>query len=116
MHYMKSGHTGCRGRWLKVALLAVAGVAVAGLVVMALWNWLAPALFGWKEIHFLQALGLLLLSRLLFGGFRGRHPVHHDWRTRMLGRWNEMTPEEREKFRAGMGWCGPGPAGPSSGE
>jgi len=40
-------------------------------VVMALWNWLMPALFGLKTIRFLQALGLLVFSRILFGGFRG---------------------------------------------
>jgi len=44
------------------------------------------------------------LSKILFGGFRGGPP----WRHRMMERWAQMTPEEREKFRAGMrGRCAP---------
>ncbi|MEJ2061285.1 MAG: hypothetical protein P8Y64_12495 [Gammaproteobacteria bacterium] len=86
--------------WFKFVLLALAGIIVASLVVMLLWNWLAPTLFGLPHIHFFQALGLLILTRLLFGGFRGRPGLF--WRRHMEERWNAMTPEEREKFRAGM--------------
>jgi len=47
----------------------------------------------------------MLLGRLLFGGFRG--PRGGPWRDRMMARWEQMTPEEREKFREGMrGRCG----------
>lgn len=97
-------HACCGKSWPKFVLLGLAGVAVAGLVVMGLWNWLAPDLFGWKEIHFLQAIGLLALSRLLFGGFHGRPGMSH-WRTRMEERWEGMSPEEREKFQTGMRSC-----------
>ena len=99
----------CKSRCGRFVVLAVIGVAVAGLVVMALWNWLAPALFGWKSIGYLQALGILVLSRILFGGLRGHcSPAHlHD---RMAARFERMTPEERERFRTGMRskWCGCG--------
>jgi len=44
-------------------------IALGGEVVMQLWNWLLPALFGWREVTFWQALGLLALCRILFGGF-----------------------------------------------
>jgi len=55
-----------------MALLVVVGIAALGWVVMALWNWLIPSLFiGAKEIGYVQAMGLLLLSKILFGGFRG---------------------------------------------
>lgn len=89
-------------RALKFAALAAAAVTVFSFVVMGLWNWLMPALFGLRLIGFWQALGLLILSRILFGGFRGRpgHGMH--WRGRMMARWEQMTPEEREKFRQGM--------------
>lgn len=92
--------------WFKFALLALAGIIVAGLAVMLLWNWLAPALFAWPRIHFLQALGLLILTRLLVGGLRGRPHGHGHWRRHLAERWIEMSPEEREKFLAGMrgGW------------
>ena len=74
---------------------------IGGEVVMHLWNWLLPPLFGWKMLGFWQALGLLLLCRILFGGLGhggpGRHGARH-WR----GRCRNMTPEEREKFRRAM--------------
>ena len=89
-------------------LFAAAAAVVFGFVVMSLWNWLMPSLFGWRLINFWQALGLLVLSRILFGGFRGRPGGHMYWRRRMMERWEQMTPEERQKFREGMRrGCGP---------
>jgi len=89
-------------RRLKFVLFAAAALVVIGFVVMSLWNWLMPSLFGWSMISFWQALGLLVLCRILFGGFRGRPPGHMYWRRRMIERWEQMTPEEREKFREGI--------------
>jgi hypothetical protein len=94
-------------RWLykgaKVALIVIAAIAIFGLVVKGLWNGLMPPIFGWHPITFLQAIGILLLSKILFGGFRGRGGMH--WRHRMGERWDKMSPEEREKFRGGMSRC-----------
>jgi len=94
----------CKGKCWKTGLLVVAGIAVLGWVVMVLWNWLMPPLFsGVSEIGYLQALGVLVLSKILFGGLRG-HGCRGRWRRH---RWEGMTPEEREKFRTGMhGCCG----------
>lgn len=95
-----------RTKWIWMAPLAilamVAFVVIGGEVVMHLWNWLIPALFGWRQITFWQAVGLLALCRILFGshGFRGSHRSR--FRGRMGERWERMTPEEREKFRQGM--------------
>ncbi len=53
---------------------AVAIVALAflfGYVVMLLWNWLLPAIFGLGTITFWQAVGIVILAKLLFGGFGG---------------------------------------------
>jgi hypothetical protein len=92
-----------RKKWLFV--FAPIGIALfmflGGEVVMHLWNWLLPALFGWRLITFWQALGLLVLCRILFGRLGGRGP-HGNWRRRMADRWDSMTPEEREKFREVM--------------
>lgn len=90
-------------RGLKFAAFVVVAVAVVGAVVMSLWNWLMPGLFGWHTIDFWQAVGLLVLSKILLGGFRG-HGGHHrgHWRGRMSERWANMTEEERQKFRDGM--------------
>ncbi|HEU0202015.1 MAG TPA: hypothetical protein VFR86_16480 [Burkholderiaceae bacterium] len=95
-----------RKRWLlyglKFVLLAALAVAVVGAVVMGLWNWLMPELFGWPVIGFWQAVGLLVLSKILLGGLRGGWGYRGHWRARMMERWERMTDEEREQFRAGM--------------
>lgn len=93
---------------LMFALCATAAIAVFGFVVMSLWNWLMPALFGFRLITFWQAMGLLILCKIFFGGFRGRMGSRRHWERRMIDRWERMTPEEREKFRQGMrSRCGP---------
>jgi hypothetical protein len=97
-------------RALKFAPIAVAFVALVGVVVMSLWNWLMPAIFAWPRIGFWQALGLLILSKILLGGFRGHSGPgwQGHWRGRMMERWEKMTPEEREKFRQTLRYrCGP---------
>lgn len=84
-------------------VFATAAVGVFGFVVMTLWNWLMPALFGRTEITFWQALGILVLSRILLGSVRGRPgPGPWLWRRRLMERWAQMTPEERERFRQGI--------------
>ena len=71
-------------------------------VVMELWNGLMPSLFAWQPFSYLQAMRILVLSKILFGGFRGRgRPAWH-WRRPMLERSQRMTPEERETFRQGL--------------
>ncbi|HEY2091177.1 MAG TPA: hypothetical protein VGJ81_04765 [Thermoanaerobaculia bacterium] len=74
-------------------------VAVGGVVVRWLWNWLTPPLFGWHLITFWQAIALLALCRILFGGFGMRGGRHVYGRRRMRDRWREMTPEERQRIR-----------------
>jgi small-conductance mechanosensitive channel len=92
---------------LKFVAIGLLAVTVFSFIVMRLWNWLTPELFGWHVISFWQALGILVLSKILFGGFRGRPGAHLYWRRRMMERWAQMTPEEREKFRQSMrGRCG----------
>jgi hypothetical protein len=87
--------------------IGILAVSLFGFIVMSLWNWLVPAIFGGKLITFWQALGVLVLSRLLFGGF-SRHGGRKRWR--VVDNWNQLTPEEQEKFRAGMRRrCGGGP-------
>ncbi|HUA61897.1 MAG TPA: hypothetical protein VML19_24285 [Verrucomicrobiae bacterium] len=88
-------------RGVKIAVIGILAIGIFGFVVMSLWNWLVPALFGWHTITFWQALGVLVLSRILFGGFHGGRGRGH-WRGRMRARWEQMTPEERERFRQGM--------------
>ncbi len=94
-------------RVLKVAVFATLALTAAGFLVMGLWNVLMPGIFALRAISFWQALGLLLLSKILFGGFRPYRGGGPHWRRRMMERWEQMTPEEREKFKQGMGrGCG----------
>jgi hypothetical protein len=94
-------------RLIWISPLAILGMAlfvfIGGEVVMRLWNWLLPSLFGWRQVTFWQALGILALCRILFGGF-GRHGLSRSFgRRRIAERMAErMTPEERERFRQRM--------------
>jgi hypothetical protein len=112
---------------LFLAPLAILGLvvfaAIGGEIVLQLWNRLLPQIFGWREITFWQALGLLVLCRILFGGsgWHGsslRSNVRRRMEERMAERWERMTPEERERLRHGLrGRCGFGPSpGDSKGE
>src|SRR5580693_8894642 len=62
-------------RWFYMAPLGILAIslfiAIGGESVLLLWNWLLPALFGWHAITFWQALGILALCRILFGGWGG---------------------------------------------
>jgi hypothetical protein len=86
-------------RGLRMFTFAALALALLGYVVMTLWNSVLPAVTGLHAITFVQALGLLVLSRILFGGLRGRGRRGGHWRARMQARWQQMTPEERERFR-----------------
>ncbi len=113
-------------RLIFIAPLAILGmllfIFIGGELVRLLWNWLLPPVFGWRQITFWQALGLLALCRILFGGF-GRHGsgrsnlrrrMEERCERRIEERSQNMTPEERERFRQRMRerWG----FGPSTGE
>ena len=84
--------------------------------VSALWNGLMPAIFGLRTITYWQALGLMVLSWILFGGLRGRGYRGGSWRHHMRRRWERMTPAEREEFMKGLRTrCGGGSESPEPG-
>lgn len=89
-----------KAMFLGKGLVVLAAIAAMGGMVMLLWNAVVPTLFdGARMIDYLHAVGLLVLSRILLGGFRphgGWHERHH-W-----NKWEAMTPEERAQF--GQGW------------
>ena len=93
-------------KWFFIAPLAILGIvlfiAIGGEVVMYLWNWLLPPLLGWRQITFWQAVGILALCRILFGGHGWHGPARSNFRRRMRERCGHMTPEERERFRQGL--------------
>jgi len=90
-----------RRKWFLMIPIGIAAIVLitflGGTVVKLLWNWLLPPLlFGWPELTFWRALGLLALCRILFGGVGGRGGGR--------GRWHHdnWTPEEKARFRARM--------------
>ena len=93
-------------RGLRFLGFAILFVGLAGLAVMTLWNALLPAILGVSAITFWQALGLLVLSRILFGGYGrggwgrgGNGPGRSEWKEKMTERWQRMTPEQREQMK-----------------
>jgi len=83
--------------------VAVLIAAVLGYVVMFLWNWILPGVAHAGKLNYWQALGLLVLCRLLFGNFnKGGHGGHNGFRERARGmraKWDSMNEEERAKFK-----------------
>ena len=89
---------------VRMILFGILFVAVMGLLVTTLWNQLMPGIFGLPVINIWQALGLFLLSRLLFGRFGGGRGWGSRFRKgRFAQGWKNLTPEERARFRSAMG-------------
>lgn len=100
-------------------LFILMGAAMAA-VVMLLWNWLMPAIFNLGVINFWQALGLVLLSKILFGGFSGKRGgccghryggyysggAGHGWKDKFKSKWANMSEEDRKKWeeKCGSKW------------
>src|ERR1700723_4243664 len=95
-------HNMNKKKWIFLAPLAILAIPlfiwIGGELVEHLWNWLLPTLFGWRQITFWQAVGLLALCRILFGGVSGRGFHRSNFRRRMAERRAHMTPEDRERF------------------
>jgi len=100
-----------RGWWIaKFVLLGLVCLALVGFVVMSLWNWLVPELFHGPVITFWQALGLLLLSKILFSSFGGKGHSNHSggsWKYYWRKKLSAMTPDDKERFKQKMKekWC-----------
>ena len=90
-----------RGRFIFIPLAVAAFLSLAGFVVMSLWNALIPVIFHLGVITFWQAIGIFILSKILFGFGKGGHRGGGaPWmKHRMAERFKNMTPEEKEKFK-----------------
>lgn len=91
-------------------LLFIAVFAAAIAIVMLLWNALIPSVIGWSAINYWQAAGLMILCRLLLGGFgrfgrfgRGmhsfkeRHKEFNHWHI-LKDKMKDMSADERREF------------------
>jgi hypothetical protein len=105
------------GKIILMVILGIGAFFAFGYLVMALWNHVMTSIFvSLPMISFCQAIGLLILSKILFGGFRGKWGGRcggcgcgggRGWKSRWENKWSQMTPEEREKFKKGFGGkCG----------
>jgi hypothetical protein len=94
------------GRIIKIVLCVVLFATLFTFIVMSLWNAILPAVLGVKTITFWQALGIIILSKILFSGFGGggggpwKAKARARWRDRMMSKWESMSPEEKERFRS----------------
>lgn len=96
---------------LRIIGMTIAGVAFAavfafifGLLVMVLWNWLMPMLFGLKEINYWQAFGIVILAKLLFAGFAPQRKDHNHFHPRFFDRRSEHEGEKKEDDAMIEGW------------
>lgn len=93
--------------WVKKIIgFVICFAAIAALltyIVMTLWNQVLVVVLHVSAISFWQAAGILLLSKILFGGFhksggwKNKHRA--EWRRQWQDKMREMTPEEREKIK-----------------
>jgi Ca2+/H+ antiporter, TMEM165/GDT1 family len=88
-------------------LIGAALVLALGFVVMYLWNAILPSVLGVKTISFWQAMGIFVLAKILFGGFKGGGHKKQEWRRKMHDKWEQMSPDERQQWKQNMrNWCG----------
>ncbi len=93
--------------WIKkivgCIVIALVIATVLGFVVMQRWNHVLTSVVQVPLIDFWQALGLLILSKILFGGIRGKWGGSGDcrggWKSEMREKWRNMSAEEREKLK-----------------
>jgi len=79
-------------------LLVPIAILVFGEILMLLWNNVLSPVLHVSTITFWQGLGILVLSKILFGNFsRGGGSRQDYWKQRMM--WKNMTPEQKEKFK-----------------
>jgi len=85
---------------VRLIVFGIVAIGLTGLVTTGLWNLLLPHILGVPAITFWQALGLFVLSRILFGRIGGWGPRMP--KARIARGWKDLTPEERERFRLAM--------------
>lgn len=105
------------GKGFIILLCVAAFISLFSFIVMQLWNAILPDVLHVTTINFWQAMGILVLSKILFGGFGGWGHKKQEWKKKMQDKWQHMTPEERSRFketlekrfegRFGRRWCVP---------
>ena len=91
-------------KFLLFLLFIFAVIVPLGFIIMALWNNVLALVIPVTVINFWQALGLFLLSRILFGGFPGKpgwagHGRRRHEMEEMRNKWFNLSPEEKIRFK-----------------
>lgn len=90
----------CRPPKFLIPLFIIAAILIFGAIVMLLWNAILPDLLHVNRVNYWQAVGLLILCKILFGGFKGKGgPGKFDAQHRIREKIKNMSPEEKEKFK-----------------
>lgn len=77
--------------FIRIPLIVTGGLALMaalaflfGLIVMVLWNWIMPEIFGLSTLTYWQAWGLVILCQILFKvgpGHKGPDHIHdREWK------------------------------------
>jgi len=108
MNFEHKPRTGFRSKKAFFIPIIVVGVFIFSGAIMLLWNAVLPAaITGVHIITFWQAMGILVLSKIIFGGFKGLHDHGHEHHRHHMERdlrerWMQMEPEERKKMAEEM--------------
>lgn len=87
---------------LGIILVVMAAFAVFSLVVMSLWNAVLVPVLHISAVNFWQAAGILILSKILFSGFKAGGPMGRSgyrWNKELKEKWQHLSPEERDKMK-----------------
>lgn len=97
----------CRARYCFMLPMMILGLFAISGIVSLLWNWIIPSISTLTAITYWQAMGLFVLCRILFGGFRfgfrkHRHAFHEHFKHHapFKDKFMEMTDEERLQFKS----------------
>ena len=82
-----------------MSILAIGGLMLLTYVVMFLWNAILPDLIHVGHLGYWQALGLLVLCKILFGGFKMNGGPARGRGRRWKEKFEKMSPEEREELK-----------------
>ena len=99
-------------KMILMPIFFIAMVIVIGFAVMYLWNWLMPEIFDLQTINYWQAMGILVLSKILFGGCGhkskccgSKHGNQGQWKHKFKHKWSNMSEEDKSKWQEKFGYC-----------
>ncbi|MEM6632861.1 MAG: hypothetical protein AAF694_24535 [Bacteroidota bacterium] len=106
---MRGKHMEHKGSWairgFFMLLFGAVFIALIGGVVMYLWNAILPRVIGVNPLTYWDALGLLVLCRILFGSFhqgkgKRRGPRKKFARRKAwMEKWSSMSEEEKAEMK-----------------